>query len=212
MQAQERNEQTDNSNTTTISAEKMNNDPEKGEDRDQNQKAQDRIFPMVMSIGWNPFYKNTVRSIVRFLSSDPPIIIIIILIISFITHRPSLSIYLFIYPSNHLLINSQSRKSTSSPPPRSPPTSTAPISRSSSSASSGQSTTTCRSRRSSPTSGPTSTSPRGRSAGRRIGSGWGMAGSWGRLVLEEKEEEEQMMVEEFEKKQKRRGMWLGDLE
>lgn len=24
-----------------------------------------RVYPMVMSVGWNPFYKNTVRSVVR---------------------------------------------------------------------------------------------------------------------------------------------------
>ena len=37
------------------------------------------VYPMVMSIGWNPFYKNTVRSVVRlhllsslFFFSPPP--------------------------------------------------------------------------------------------------------------------------------------------
>jgi len=26
--------------------------------------GEEKIYPMVMSIGWNPFYKNTVRSVV----------------------------------------------------------------------------------------------------------------------------------------------------
>lgn len=29
------------------------------------QKSSSSVWPMVMSIGWNPFYKNTVRSVVR---------------------------------------------------------------------------------------------------------------------------------------------------
>jgi riboflavin kinase len=28
------------------------------------------VYPMVMSIGWNPFYKNTVRSVVSTIKSD----------------------------------------------------------------------------------------------------------------------------------------------
>ena len=30
-------------------------------------KAQGEVFPMVMSIGWNPYYKNTVRSVVGYI-------------------------------------------------------------------------------------------------------------------------------------------------
>lgn len=33
-------------------------------DDDDVREASGRVFPMVMSIGWNPFYKNTVRSVV----------------------------------------------------------------------------------------------------------------------------------------------------
>lgn len=29
----------------------------------------DTVYPMVMSIGWNPFYKNSVRSVVSRISS-----------------------------------------------------------------------------------------------------------------------------------------------
>ena len=37
----------------------------KGEDQDLLEDAPDgNVFPMVMSIGWNPFYKNTIRSVV----------------------------------------------------------------------------------------------------------------------------------------------------
>ncbi|KAI9672941.1 MAG: riboflavin kinase [Caeruleum heppii] len=33
------------------------------EDSNANATAGDAVYPMVMSIGWNPFYKNTVRSV-----------------------------------------------------------------------------------------------------------------------------------------------------
>ena len=37
-----------------------------GNDGEGKEKVKGLVYPMVMSIGWNPFYKNTVRSVVRF--------------------------------------------------------------------------------------------------------------------------------------------------
>jgi hypothetical protein len=34
-------------------------------------KRRGTVYPMVMSVGWNPFYKNTVRSVVRSRSHYP---------------------------------------------------------------------------------------------------------------------------------------------
>ena len=44
-------------------------DVEGGEE--EGAKRRGTTFPMVMSIGWNPFYKNTVRSVVRYHSLLP---------------------------------------------------------------------------------------------------------------------------------------------
>lgn len=35
-----------------------------GGNGDKAEEATWHVYPMVMSIGWNPFYKNTVRSVV----------------------------------------------------------------------------------------------------------------------------------------------------
>lgn len=46
------------------------------EDKTQNNQEEqyptqkDTVYPMVMSIGWNPFYKNEKRSVVRALYLD----------------------------------------------------------------------------------------------------------------------------------------------
>ena len=45
-----------------------------GSDGGHGDKAEEttwHVYPMVMSIGWNPFYKNTVRSVVRPFSPPP---------------------------------------------------------------------------------------------------------------------------------------------
>lgn len=47
----------------TLADVSLSNHKDVSEEQDSSTKDEGAVYPMVMSIGWNPFYKNTVRSV-----------------------------------------------------------------------------------------------------------------------------------------------------
>jgi hypothetical protein len=104
----------------------LNGEGEEGEGREEDEEEEEEmggVWPMVMSIGWNPFYGNTVRSVV---SPFPPCALLSTssFDINFPVHKTSRT--RISKPATHSTLTPRThttRKSTSSTP--SPKTSTA---------------------------------------------------------------------------------------